>query len=368
MARKHGFTLVELLVVIAIIGLLVGLLLPAIQSAREAARRMQCSSNQRQLGMAVQNYESAFKTFPPTVTGYGYPSNARFGGGFYSWLAMILPQIEQGPLYNQIDFSAPMTSTTGGSPNYLQLLIQSNHKNAVVAATRISTFLCPSDPWVQTNYAGTAQPAPGSYAGNVGWTRATTGIFGDAPQLEQSNGSMPIMNPGDPDKRWYTPKLSYKQITDGSANTALIAERVINSLVPISGPFGSTMPRAPDSVLSYCGGGSATRSLPNWVRYCEGVTVPDPTYSAPIGKAWISGITIAGNLYMHVTLPNTRNCHLYGGEGNGNNMIPASSMHGSGFHMTYADGHTSFTSFSVEPRVWWSLGSRNGAEVTSDFE
>jgi type II secretory pathway pseudopilin PulG len=108
---------VELLVVISIIGVLVGLLLPAVQAAREAARRMQCSNNLKQLGLAVQSYESAFKTFPPTISGSGVPGNTR-GGGMYSWLAMILPQIEQGPVFQSINFSAPMTSVLGNSsPN-----------------------------------------------------------------------------------------------------------------------------------------------------------------------------------------------------------------------------------------------------------
>lgn len=368
MATRRGFTLVELLVVIAIIGLLIGLLLPAVQAAREAARRMQCSNNQRQLGMAILNYDSAFKVFPATVTGYGYPGNARFGGGLYSWLAMILPQVEQGNLFQRIDFNAPMTSVVGAAPNYLRLEIQATHRNAPVAAQRIATYLCPSDPWVQTPYAGTAMPAPGSYVGNVGWTRRTTGINGNDAELQQSNGGMAIANPADTNQTWYTPRLSTKHFTDGTSSTALLSERNINSLIPTPGPFGSTMPRGPESVMSYCAGGGATRTLPGWVRYCDGVTVADPAYSAPHGKAWISGMTIAANLYMHVTLPNKRNCHIYGGEGNGNNMVSASSFHGSGLHVTYADGHTSFLTNNIEPRIWWSIGSRNGAETIGDFE
>jgi prepilin-type N-terminal cleavage/methylation domain-containing protein len=367
-ATKRGFTLVELLVVIAIIGVLVGLLLPAVQAAREAARRAQCSNNQRQLGLAVLNYDSAFRSLPVTITGYGVPGNARVGGGLYSWLAMILPQVEQGPLFQGIDFSVPMTSVVANNPNYMRLEIQANHRNAAAAAARIPTFLCPSDPWVQTTYAGSAAPAPGSYAGNSGWIRRTTGIMGDDPELRQSNGAMPIANPADTNLSWYNPRIALRHFTDGASNTALISERNINSLVPVSGPFGSTMSRGPENIMSYCGGSGASRSLPAWVQYCGGVTVPDPAYSAPHGKAWISGLTVAANLYMHVTLPNTRNCHVYGGEGNGNNMVSASSFHGSGVHVAFTDGRTSFMSNNVEPKVWWSIGSRNGAETVSDLD
>jgi prepilin-type N-terminal cleavage/methylation domain-containing protein len=369
MASRRAFTLVELLVVIAIIGVLVGLLLPAVQAAREAARRMQCASHQRQLGLAVLNYESAFRTFPVTITGHGVPGNPRAGGGFYSWLAMILPQVEQPAVYDRIDFSIPMTSlVSGANPNYYKLDIAANHPNAVAAATRIATFLCPSDPWIQTQYLGSSEPAPGNYVANVGWTRQTTGVLGNDAELLQSNGAMPIANPAATQPSWYVPRLSYRQITDGSAHTAMISERTINSLVPVAGPFGSYMPNGPVTVMSYCGGSGTARSLPAWVRYCGGVTTPDPQYSAPHGKAWISGMTLAGNLYMHVMPPNRRNCHVYGGEANGNNMVTASSLHSGGVHVTAADGHTVFVNQNIEPKVWWGLGSRNGAETLGDWE
>lgn len=363
--RRIGFTLVELLVVIAIIGLLVGLLLPAVQAAREAARRMQCSNNIRQVALAVLNYESAFRTYPATISGSGRVGDAR-GGGLYSWLAMILPQVEQQTLFNNINFSAPMTSASAGvTPNYHQLIIHSNHVNAKPASTVVSTFLCPSDPWIQTPYAGTAMPAPGSYAGNLGWIRQTTGVFGDAPSLLQTNGAMPITNPADRDQSWYKPRMTSKDIVDGTSNTALISERVINSLVPVQGGFSSFMPKGPGFVMSYCGGSGSVRSLQQWVNYCSGVTTPDPAYSAPHGKAWISGLTIAANNYMHVLMPNQRNCHVYGGEGNGNNMVTASSMHGGGVHVVAADGHVAYLSDAIEPVVWWAIGSRDGGETAS---
>jgi len=366
--NPRGFTLVELLVVIAIIGVLIGLLLPAVQAAREAARRMQCSNNIRQLALAIHNYESALKTFPTTITGSGVPGNPQ-GSGLYSWLAMILPQVEQLPLYQSIDFRVPMTSTVGtNAPNYLSLNIQANHRNAQAAATLIPSFLCPSDAWVPTPFAGTAMPAPGSYAANVGWIRQTTGIDANFPPLTQSNGAMPIDNPADTNRLWYPSKMSFKDIVDGSSNTALVSERMINSLVPVQGAFGASMPPGPQSVMSFCGGASASRSLPQWVSFCQGVSTPDPGYSAPHGKAWISGLTLAANTYMHVMLPNQRNCHMYGGESNGNNMVAASSFHGAGVHSVAVDGSVRFVSISIENRIWWAFGSRNGSETIGSFE
>ncbi len=366
-SKRSGFTLVELLVVIAVVGLLIGLLLPAVQSAREAARRMQCSSNQRQIGLAIQNYESALQSFPLTTTGSGTVGRPN-GSGFYSWLAMILPQMEQQSLYASIDFSVPMTSANSAStPNYFKIDIHSSHPNALPAATLLPTYLCPSDPMQRTAYAGTARPAPGSYVGNLGWARLTTGVRGTDDALPTTNGAMPIDNPASPSS-WFTKRLRHRDITDGTSNTAMVSERQINSLVPFAGVIGSQMPPGPDSIMSYCGGSTAARSLPRWISYCIGVTVPDPAYSAPHGKAWISGSTIAANLYMHVMPPNTRNCHIYGGEHDGNNLVTASSMHNGGVHVTFADGHTNFVSSKIDNVIWWSLGSRNGGETTTELE
>ena len=121
--RRRGFTLVELLVVIAIIGVLVSLLLPAVQQAREAARRMQCTNNMKQLGLALHNYHDTFKTFPRTpwwYNGGGGNQSTEFFSGF-SWRTMILPFIEQGALHDQINWSLPLTDNTGTPMSNLQI-------------------------------------------------------------------------------------------------------------------------------------------------------------------------------------------------------------------------------------------------------
>jgi prepilin-type N-terminal cleavage/methylation domain-containing protein/prepilin-type processing-associated H-X9-DG protein len=359
---RYGFTLVELLVVIAIIGLLVGLLLPAVQAAREAARRIQCSNNEKQIGLAILNYESAHNRFPTTFTGNGSVKMTR-GSGFYSWLALILPQMEQDPLYQSIDFRLPMNDAfVGTEPDYRRVMISPVSANLRAATTLVSSYLCPSDPFLITDALGVPPPAPGSYAGNIGWVRRNTGVLGTDNPMVASNGAMPFVNPRYSDP-WFAPRLSTSSITDGTSNTAIVSERVINSSLVTEGPSGAEMSRGPISTRSYCAAGGSARSLPRWITYCKGVSTPDPTYSLPHGRAWISGHTLAANLYMHVMPPNSRNCHIYGGEDNGNNVVSASSSHRQGLNVLFADGHVEFISFSVTHEIWWAIGSRNGAEI-----
>ena len=364
--RRHkAFTLVELLVVIAVIGVLVGLLLPAVQAAREAARRMQCANNLKQLALAVHNYESSHSAFPLTTTG---PSRTapQLGSGFYSWLAMILPQVEQAPLYNSINFSEAMADSKrfANSTDYTQVQVSASHPNAGAASTHITTFLCPSDALSSTSTLGSAYPAPGSYTGNVGWIRGATGSDGSTASVSRANGAMPLINPASPDA-WQVPRITFRDFTDGTSHTALIAERLVNNAEGTKGTFGTIMQgQAKPAVLSFCAGsGTGSRSLAQWVAYCNGVTVPDATYSLPHGRSWISGWTLVGNLYMHVMPINSRNCHLYGGEDDGTNIVTASSNHRGGAQLAFADGHVAFASESMDSAVWWSLGSRSGGEV-----
>lgn len=210
-AKRIGFTLVDLLVVIAIIGILVGLLLPAVQAAREAARRMSCSNNMRQITLALHNYESALRTFPPgfisRVTGpWSGQSNEgvpEVGPG-WSMYSMILPFIEQTSLHNSIDFNRPIADPV----------------NLLARSTMISLYQCPSDAatsrvsvWPLT--LGLNDLAPTSYVSCLGG-----GNPADVPRY-----SAMYEEPGFNGMFHRNRPVALREVTDGMSNTLGFGER-----------------------------------------------------------------------------------------------------------------------------------------------
>ena len=213
MTRKPGFTLVELLVVIAIIGILIALLLPAVQAAREAARRMQCSNQLKQIALATHNYHDVVRTFPPAMLLSQYDSSkARYRGA--SLFVLLLPYLEQTSLHDAWDFSNPNANFNGG--------LQSR------AAQGPNLLLCPSEPESEnplhysTRLTGASMDryiSATSYGGNAG-TRsyhpasgflATDGVF-----FMAGPGSLPEAN---------QPTVRLADIHDGTSNTLLLGER-----------------------------------------------------------------------------------------------------------------------------------------------
>jgi len=207
--RRRGFTLVELLVVIAIIGILIALLLPAVQAAREAARRTQCTNNIKQIALALHNYHDAYKSFPPGV----------LAGWGHSWSAHILPQVEQRPLYDTIDFS---DDGTWYDTDPVSLALQA------AARARIPLFRCPSQPGPESeNFYIIADRFRTNYLGNAG-SDTIIDDFASPPGSEidmgTSNGVLLANFCWDP---WRT--IAIRDITDGTSNTFLLGEAVYAS-------------------------------------------------------------------------------------------------------------------------------------------
>jgi prepilin-type N-terminal cleavage/methylation domain-containing protein len=188
--RQHGFTLVELLVVIAIIGTLIGLLLPAVQSAREAARRCACSNNTVQLGLALHNYEFAHEAFPAGVTGDAGPIKSLPEGSHVGWIVRLLPFIEQTALARHFSIADGVYAAA----------------NADVRAVSIQTLICPSSPIAPVRDENGRKVGVSSYAG---CHHAV-----EAPIDTENNGIL-----------FLDSRIRFSDITDGSTNTLLISER-----------------------------------------------------------------------------------------------------------------------------------------------
>ncbi len=370
---RQAFTLVELLVVITIIGLLIGMLLPAVQAVRAAARRAKCANNIRQLSLAVHSYESAHSVFPVNQIGPGPLLNGgtTAGTGYYSWLVWILPFIEQQNLYHSMDLSVNMSSFTsaGGLHSPMSVQISADHPNAIAAATRVATFLCPADNIDHQNAAvlGTANPASGSYAANMGWPPSVTGYNGERTVPGNFNGVIPIHHPAPPEAlaphlHWHpSARRSFRDLLDGTSHTCMISERLVQSGQTIQ-EISNSDPR----MLSHHVGRAAI-TLAQLAELCGPPVHTDAPYSGFLGRAWVLGWAPAGNMYVHLKTPNTNNGHFTGAtqssERQGDLIVTPSSQHSGGVNVAFADGSTHFISDAVDPATWWALGSADYGDI-----
>lgn len=349
----EGFTLVELLVVIAIIGILIGMLLPAVQSVRAAARRTTCANNIRQVALAVHNYESAHQHFPKNQIGPGMANSAGgFESGFYSWFVPLLPNLEQNNLFNRFD----IRQNNGDGDGYT---VSETHPNAAAVNTIVPVLLCPSDTPNQNNAVilGAANPAPGSYAGNAGWPSYATGFTGERSFPGIYNGAIPLVHPSQT-VNWHVERIGFHNFSDGTSNTALLSERVIQS---------------GNSAAEIRNGDRRLRSLHILERPETLSAIVDQMssshshvfQSAHIGRSWSSGSPLVAPTYMHVQTPNSSIGHYNTSMDEGDFVVTASSNHTGGVNMAMVDGSVRFVSDTVSQEVWWSVGGRDDGRTES---
>lgn len=307
---RGGFTVLEVVVVIAILGVMFALLLPAVQGAREAARRLHCANNLRQYGLALHNYESTMGSFPG-----GY-------NGTYSFHVMLLPMLEQTALYNAIN----LQEIAGLSPI-----------NQTITATRVGIFLCPSES-ITTVY-GVTNYARASYAGCTGDGRGTS--------QHMTNGIFAS------DTFTYT---RLNDIRDGLSSTAATSEWKLSD-------FGTN---DVGRLQFFPAGGSP----PDYDSFVAGCLSPDRTSAGPTltkGR-WLEGGPMT--LYDHVLPVNGPNCIKPPPQDPSVMADPlqafsAGSQHPGGVNVLMADGQVRFIRQSILLAVWHAISTRNGGEIVS---
>jgi prepilin-type N-terminal cleavage/methylation domain-containing protein len=330
--QRRALTLVELLVVISIIGLLAALTLPAVQSAREAGRRLACANNLKQVGLALQAYVAKHQVFPsPCSPSFAMPRGP-VSGHSYSPLARMLAELDQAPLFNASNFTD--IATTG----------EALWANLTVMGVSISTFLCPSEPrclvrgYGRTNYRFNAGPGP--------W-------YAPAPEKEQSTAG-PFTT-----HSYHAPA----DFRDGLSQTAGTSERVQGDWTEGRNSVGD---------YAVLGIGEDHRPLTiSWVIEVCTAAPRDALVESRSGESWfLSGFHFTG--YNHCLPPNAqrRDCSIFGAaEGIHNRSIHegvfgARSWHPGGVHIGMMDGSIRFVHDSADLATWRALATRSGGEVS----
>ncbi|QDV22808.1 DUF1559 domain-containing protein [Aureliella helgolandensis] len=334
--RRSGFTLVELLVVIAIIGILVGLLLPAVQAAREAARRMSCSNNMKQIGLSMHNYHDTHKVFSPFVIRNGQGDYWRG----YSAFSQVLPFIEQGNLYNQLT-----TTTNSFYANW-----DEGGPHAPVRATSISAFLCPSAPRFPSSGTGWANGPGCNYGVSFGTTIAWA-------NYKNQNG----MFRGQSDANAKT-STRMGDVSDGLSNTLLASEHLSgddNNSFLMTGQ--SSEPRIgsgfPNGTIQY----PSQEELDQFGAACASQTAHNSTN----GGQWLSPEPTQTALNTAAP-PNWKfpNCQTSGSgfASDRDGIYTARSMHTGGVQCATGDGSVRFVSGSIDLLTWQYYGARNDGQ------
>lgn len=319
--RKRGFTLIELLVVIAIIAILVALLLPAVQQAREAARRTQCKNNLKQLGLALHNYHDAHSAFPNQA------GNSLYG---YSALAQILPYIDQGNLYNNFDFSQPLQVGRPWAPAV-------NPVMADVVRRPLTVLLCPSEPgdpiyldgsgneWAGSNYL-----VNGGSGRNIDYcSRDNDGLF------------------------WRGSKTKFRDMTDGVSNTVAFAEVLFGN----RGSGTTTLEDPQRQMKRVRGGGPCTLTSDAMLAMGSG------TFEGRRSGAW--SLSTGYHSLVHGYL--TPNSEFPDMTHHGEVVSGTRSMHVGGSQVALCDGSVRFLSDSIDRELIRNLFARDDGQVIGEF-
>jgi prepilin-type N-terminal cleavage/methylation domain-containing protein/prepilin-type processing-associated H-X9-DG protein len=376
-ARRRGFTLIELLVVIAIIAVLISLLLPAVQSAREAARRAQCVNNLKQIGLALHNYVSTFDSLPPAGSSHVVDPNNDIVRNSFSMKIRILPFMEQQQVFNSVNFMlAPEWSGDDGGINNMSSW---QGANITAKSVRIASYLCPSDirkgnrnnRYASVFDGGSWHPdisSVANYCENNGGNRI---LYGGQPNgITYFCGSTP-----DTQGNVYLQEsqlrqtITFANISDGLSMTAFWSEFIkadgegpgdgADSLgMTYTAPITSTNNPTPGNVI--------TSEYQNSLL-CQSSTQRNFSWH---GERYITQDPGRGGGYWHTQLPNRKSCYynewkVGPAESTYQAMLAAASSHPGGVNVLFGDGSVRFVKNSVAYNIWYGIGTRGGGEVIS---